>query len=99
MLDHLPALAADHPEWARVLHSIAGSWEHREPARAALDRHPNRRFAHAALRRHVQMRDRHCVGVGCRRSATTDLDHTTTTPTAGRPLPPIAVLTADATTR
>lgn len=77
MLDQLPALGADHPEWARVLHGISGSWAHREPARAALDQHPNRRFAHAALRRHVQMRDRHCVGVGCRRrAATTDLDHT-----------------------
>ncbi|MGQ0719257.1 MAG: hypothetical protein ACT4NP_18475, partial [Pseudonocardiales bacterium] len=77
MLDQFPALAVDHPEWARVLHGISGSWEHREQARAALDQHPNRRFAHAALRRHVQMRDRHCVGVGCRRrAATADLDHT-----------------------
>ncbi|MGH3824805.1 MAG: HNH endonuclease signature motif containing protein [Pseudonocardiaceae bacterium] len=77
MLDQLPALAADHPEWARVLHGICGSWAHREQARAALDQHPHRRFAHAALRRHVQMRDRHCVGVGCRRrAATADLDHT-----------------------
>jgi hypothetical protein len=77
MLDQFPALAADHPEWARVLHGISDSWAHREQARAALDQHPNRRFAHAALRRHVQMRDRHCVGVGCRRrAATADLDHT-----------------------
>ncbi len=77
MLDQLPALAAEHPDWARVLHGIAGSWAHREQARAALDAHPHRRFAHAALRRHIQMRDRHCVGPGCRRSAATaDLDHT-----------------------
>ncbi|MGH3995917.1 MAG: DUF222 domain-containing protein, partial [Pseudonocardiaceae bacterium] len=62
MLDQLPALAAEHPEWARVLQGISGSWNHREQARAALDQHPNRRFAHAALRRHIQMRDRHCVG-------------------------------------
>jgi hypothetical protein len=77
MLDQLPALAAEHPDWARVLHGIAGSWAHREQARAALDAHPHRRFAHAALRRHIQIRDRHCVGPGCRRSAATaDLDHT-----------------------
>ncbi len=77
MLAQLPALAATHPEWARVLHGISGSWEHREQARAALDQHPNRRFAHTALRRHIQMRDRHCVGTGCRRrAAAADLDHT-----------------------
>ncbi|MGH4007855.1 MAG: DUF222 domain-containing protein [Pseudonocardiaceae bacterium] len=77
MLDQLPQLAAEHPQWARVLHGISGSWQHREQARAALDQHPHRRFAHAALRRHVQMRDRHCVGIGCRRRATTaELDHT-----------------------
>ncbi|MGQ0719491.1 MAG: HNH endonuclease signature motif containing protein, partial [Pseudonocardiales bacterium] len=77
MLDQFPALAAEHPQWARVLHGISGSWQHRGQARAALDQHPHRRFAHAALRRHVQMRDRHCVGIGCRRRATTsDLDHT-----------------------
>ncbi|MGH3873570.1 MAG: DUF222 domain-containing protein [Pseudonocardiaceae bacterium] len=77
MLDRLPALATEHPEWARVLHGISSSWEHREQARAALDQHPNRRFAHAALRRHVQMRDRYCVGLGCRRRASaTELDHT-----------------------
>ncbi len=77
MLAQLPALATDHPEWARVLQGISGSWTHRDQARAALDQHPHRRFAHAALRRHIQMRDRHCVGVGCRRrAATADLDHT-----------------------
>ncbi|HET9118393.1 MAG TPA: DUF222 domain-containing protein [Pseudonocardiaceae bacterium] len=77
MLDQLPALATEHPEWARVLHGISSSWAHRERARAALDQHPTRRFAHAALRRHIQMRDRHCIGVGCRRrAAAADLDHT-----------------------
>jgi hypothetical protein len=77
MLDQFPALAAKHPEWARVLDGIFCSWAHRETTRAGLDQQPHRRFAHAALRRHVQMRDRYCVGVGCRRRAnTTDLDHT-----------------------
>ncbi len=77
MLGELPALAAQHPTWAWVLHGITGSWEHRDHARAALDAHPQRRFAHIALRRHIQMRDRHCVGPGCRRPATSsELDHT-----------------------
>lgn len=77
MLTRLPALAHEHPEWARLLHGVTTMWAHRDQARAALDSHPNRRFAHAALRRHVQMRDRHCVGVGCRRrAAAAELDHT-----------------------
>lgn len=77
MLAQLPTLATGHPQWARVLQGICGSWQHREQARAALDAHPHRRLAHAALRRHVQMRDRHCVGVSCRRrAATAELDHT-----------------------
>jgi hypothetical protein len=77
MLPQLPILALAHPEWAQVLSGITGSWTHRGQARAALDQHPHGRFAHTALRRHVQMRDRHCIGVGCRRrAATADLDHT-----------------------
>ncbi|HEY3893800.1 MAG TPA: DUF222 domain-containing protein [Pseudonocardiaceae bacterium] len=77
LLERFPALAAEHPDWARVLAGISGSWAHRDHARAALDQHAHRRFAHTALRRHIQMRDRHCVGPGCRRpAATTELDHT-----------------------
>ncbi|MGH3768995.1 MAG: HNH endonuclease signature motif containing protein, partial [Pseudonocardiaceae bacterium] len=77
MLDQLPTLATQHPGWARVLHGITSSWHHRDHARAALDQHPNRRFAHTALRRHIQIRDRNCIGPGCRRrAATADLDHT-----------------------
>ncbi len=38
---------------------------------------PTARFAGAALRRHVQIRDRYCVYPGCRASArSADLDHT-----------------------
>lgn len=77
MLARLPALTTDHPDWARLLCGITDSWQHRHTARAALDAHPNRRLAHAALRRHVQMRDRYCIGPGCRRrAAATELDHT-----------------------
>lgn len=77
LLDQFPALAAEHPDWATVLASISGSWAHRKSARAAPDQHPHRRFTHTALRRHIHMRDRHCIGPGYRRHATTtDLDHT-----------------------
>ncbi|MQA13162.1 MAG: DUF222 domain-containing protein [Pseudonocardiaceae bacterium] len=77
MVDRLPTLADAHPDWARLLHGITGMWEHRHAARAALDAHPHRRFAHAALRRHIQLRDRSCVGPGCRRrAAAAELDHT-----------------------
>lgn len=45
--------------------------------RADLDAHPDDRFPRAALRRHVQVRDRTCVHPGCRCSAVkADLDHT-----------------------
>jgi Domain of unknown function (DUF222) len=38
---------------------------------------PTRRFPGAALRRHVEIRDRYCVMIGCRAPATsTDTDHT-----------------------
>lgn len=45
------------------------------PARSTQD--PTVRFAEAALGRHVQIRDRSCVYLGCRSSArSADLDHT-----------------------
>ena len=44
---------------------------------AALDDHPDARFPHAALRRHTEVRDRTCVGPGCRTSSRRcDQDHT-----------------------
>lgn len=42
MLTQLPTLALAHPEWARVLYGILGSWAHRDQARAALDAQVNR---------------------------------------------------------
>ena len=44
---------------------------------AALDTRPSARFPHAALRRHTEVRDRTCVGPGCRTAARRcDQDHT-----------------------
>jgi hypothetical protein len=38
---------------------------------------PTRRFPHTALRRHIQIRDRSCVMIGCRAPTySTDTDHT-----------------------
>lgn len=81
---HLPAallteLAADPQacgEWATVVADIAAQYTQADwPARSSQD--PAARFAGAALRHHVQIRDRSCVYLGCRASARgADLDHT-----------------------
>lgn len=81
---HLPAallteLAADPQacgEWATVVADIAAQYTQADwPARSTQD--PAARFAGAALRRHVQIRDHSCVYLGCRASARgADLDHT-----------------------
>jgi hypothetical protein len=66
-----PALA----QWTGVLADIARQYAHR--GRRDLDAHPDDRLPRAALRRHTQIRDRSCVGVGCRRRpARCDQDHT-----------------------
>ena len=58
-----------------MLADIARQYAHR--GRRDLDAHPDDRLPHAALRRHTQIRDRSCVGVGCRRRpARCDQDHT-----------------------
>jgi hypothetical protein len=66
-----PAVAA----WAGVLADIAR--QHAERDRRDLDAHPDDRLPRAALRRHTEIRDRACVGVGCRhRPQRCDQDHT-----------------------
>jgi hypothetical protein len=66
-----PAVA----RWAEVLADIARQYSDRD--RRDLDAHPDDRLPRAALRRHIQIRDRSCVGVGCcRRPARCDQDHT-----------------------
>ena len=61
--------------WATVLADIAGQYGAQD--RRDLDAHPDDRLPRASLRRHTQVRDRTCVGVGCRRRpAHCDQDHT-----------------------
>jgi hypothetical protein len=66
-----PAVA----RWAGLLADIARRYRERD--RRDLDAHPDDRLPRAALRRHTQIRDRTCVGIGCRhRPARCDQDHT-----------------------
>lgn len=76
----LPRLAGEahrYPEWAGVIADVIGRYARRAELQAGLDAHPDRRFARAALRRHVQVRDRTCVAPCCGRPAVkADADHT-----------------------
>jgi hypothetical protein len=64
-------------EWTGVVADIATHFARRHELLAALDHRPRDRFPHAALARHVQVRDRTCSHPGCRRPARrSDLDHT-----------------------
>jgi hypothetical protein len=61
--------------WTGILADIARQYGGRD--RRELDAHPDDRLPRAALRRHTQIRDRTCVGIGCRRRpARCDQDHT-----------------------
>ena len=63
-------------QWTGVLADIARHYRERD--RRDLDAHPDDRLPRAALRRHTQIRDRTCVGVGCRHRPTRcHQDHTT----------------------
>lgn len=63
--------------WAAVIADIAAQYADRERALERLNADPGARLAGAGLERYVQIRDRYCVGVGCRRSAADcDTDHT-----------------------
>ncbi|MGH3902926.1 MAG: DUF222 domain-containing protein [Pseudonocardiaceae bacterium] len=83
---HLPAALltelATHPHtsgaWAAVIADLAAQYatHHIPGARGGTRQDPAVRFAGAALRRHVQIRDRVCVYPGCRCPARhADLDH------------------------
>jgi hypothetical protein len=93
LLNHLAAHLDQAGEWRAVIEDIAQQYRARDQHLHELDAHPQRRFPTAALRRHIQLRDRTCKGPGCRRPAThTDFDHTqdhqyggTTTTTNGGP--------------
>ena len=70
-----PAAEPAVARWAGVLADIARRYGERD--RRDLDAHPDDRLPRAALRRHTQIRDRSCVGIGCRRRPTRcDQDHT-----------------------
>jgi hypothetical protein len=58
-------------DWAPVVTDLAH--QHTSRQQAAGD--PTRRFPGATLRRHVQIRDRSCIMIGCR-APTRDTDHT-----------------------
>jgi hypothetical protein len=79
LLTDLAASPDSCGEWAGIVTDIATQYTqhtHRGPGKPhAQD--PTTRFAGAALRRHVQIRDRFCVYPGCRATArSSDLDHT-----------------------
>jgi hypothetical protein len=58
--------------WAGVLAEIADRWAERHRLREQLARDPRARFARGAVARHVQVRDRTCIGPGVRREALVD---------------------------
>jgi hypothetical protein len=78
-VDELARFATDPAlgEWQGVLAEITARWAERHALRRRLAAHPQARFARGPLADHVRIRDRHCCGPGCTRSARrSDLDHT-----------------------
>lgn len=82
LLADLAARIEAHGPWAAVISDLAAQYrtfttDTPQDAGKAGRQDPFARFAGAALRRHVQIRDRFCVYLGCRCSARqADLDHT-----------------------
>jgi len=77
LLDELVHDPPDAGEWGRVVVDIAAQYRDYAQQLRDIDADPDRRFPTAALRRHVQQRDRACVGPGCRRPASkSEFDHT-----------------------
>jgi len=78
-VDELRHLGADPVlgAWDGVLAEIADAWADRAELRRRLASNPHARFARGPLADHIRIRDRHCCGPGCTRSARrSDLDHT-----------------------
>jgi hypothetical protein len=82
-LDQLAAKAADPaaehlpPGWAGLVADLAAQYADRHRLSAALNGRPDDRFPHAALARHIQIRDRACTHPCCTRPARRcELDHT-----------------------
>lgn len=84
LLARLAADPAAHGPWASVISDIAAQYVERSHRLARLNAHPNDRFARARLITYLHLRDRTCLGVGCRRAAThTQIDHTRDHATGG----------------
>lgn len=67
----------DAGRWAGVVAEIAEQYRDRHRLLVGLGRGPGGLFAHAALERHIEIRDRSCTFMGCRCPARhCDLDHT-----------------------
>ncbi|HTF54044.1 MAG TPA: DUF222 domain-containing protein [Pseudonocardia sp.] len=67
----------DTSEWTQIIADIATQYREHTQQLRDIDADPDRRFPTAALRRHIQQRDRACVGPGCRRPASkSEFDHT-----------------------
>ncbi|MBP2365302.1 HNH endonuclease [Pseudonocardia parietis] len=65
------------PGWEPLIADLVAQYTRRDELRAALDERPDDRLPHPALRRHVEIRDRTCCFVGCRRPARkAQQDHT-----------------------
>jgi hypothetical protein len=85
-LDVLIGLAAEPPPGSEALIAdLVEQWARRDELRADLESAADARFPHAALRRHVEVRDRTCVFPGCRRPAMAcQQDHTEEVRRGGR---------------
>jgi hypothetical protein len=67
-----PAVAGEHPAWARLLTDLATQYAEQRP----IDQDPASRFAGRPLRRRTQISFQRCLFAGCRRPASEcDLDH------------------------
>ncbi|WP_156935275.1 HNH endonuclease signature motif containing protein [Pseudonocardia spinosispora] len=65
------------PGWERVIADIATQCAAWPQARTMINSRPGHRFPAAALRLYSQIRDRNCLGPGCRRPAReSEFDHT-----------------------
>ena len=77
LLDELTHHLPWPSEWSRVVADIATQFHEHEQQLRDIDANPDRRFPTETLRRHIQQRDRSCVGPGCRRPASkSEFDHT-----------------------
>jgi len=77
LLNELTHHPPETSEWTQVIVDIAAQYRHHTQQLRDIDANPDRRFPTNALRRHIQQRDRACVGPGCRRPASkSEFDHT-----------------------